>query len=989
MVGGAHPTPPLAFGRQGTMQPFRFASLRSSIQIAALAAILAAATNGAPCAADSAETTFTAEQLEFFETRIRPLLVERCFSCHSAKAEKLKAGLYMDSRAALLKGGESGAAIVPRKPDESLIIEAVRYESYEMPPDGKLGDEEIALLARWVEMGAPWPAEQSAASPIATATSYDWAELRDGHWAWKPVSRPEIPTATESSTWSQNGIDHFVIRRLTEAGLPPSDRTPSEILVRRLYLDLTGLPPTPEQVISFKAEVSIDRKAAIAATIDQLLQSPHYGERWGRHWLDVARYSDGFGGFLDSSGLPEAWRYRDWVVNAFNSDMPYDEFVRLQIAGDLLSNSPESAIATGFFALGPTYRSDGGDPEAVAQAKSETLDDRLDTLSRGFMALTVACARCHDHKFDPIPHEDYYSLAGVFNNSAVNQFPLADDVVVKTYRDAQKVINDLKKMINDLKNLAKKEKRKLTGEEQNQIDDWNKTLAELKKAAPPMYETAHTLRDSGSGDMKIALRGDLRKPGDVAPRRFLRLLSSDDPARFTKGSGRLELADVVASADNPLTARVIVNRIWQHHFGKALVRSPSNFGTLGQKPTHPELLDWLASEFVNSGWSIKSLHRLILTSATWQQSSRIREDAFNQDGDNRLIWRMNPRRMDAESWRDSQLFVTDELDETLGGRPIDNITASSRRTIYAKVSRNGDRFASDSFLRLFDFPQMRATVAERPSTIVPQQYLFMMNSDFMVARARALVARISADDPGSEGEKISKAYQLLYGRNATTAETAIGLQYLTQTPEVAHGSRPTPEPARPGADLLIADFEGTNYGKWQTNGSAFGKGPARGTIGGQMVVNGFLGNGLVNSFLPNDAPIGRLISPAFTIDRKFIRFLIGGGGYAGKTCMNLLVDGKPVRTAVGPNVVGGGSEALAWKYWNVSDLVGKRATLEIVDSHSGGWGHINVDHIFHSNLSDGNVPGGQKRDTSPAAEIPRWVQYAQVLLSSNEFMFVR
>ncbi|MFT5322904.1 MAG: mono/diheme cytochrome c family protein [Planctomycetaceae bacterium] len=941
------------------------------------------------CAAESSEATFTTEQLEFFETKIRPLLVERCFSCHSAKAEKLKAGLYMDGRAALLKGGESGAAIVPGKPDESLIMQAVRYESYEMPPDGKLRDEEIASLAKWVEMGAPWPAGQPASLPTANATDYDWAELRDGHWAWKPVSRPEIPTSDKSSRWSQNGIDHFVFRQLNEAGLPPSDPARSEILVRRLFLDLTGLPPTPEQVNSFKDAVTTDRKAAIAATIDQLLQSPHYGERWGRHWLDVARYSDGFGGFLDSSGLPEAWRYRDWVVNAFNSDMPYDEFVRLQIAGDLLSNSPESAIATGFFALGPTYRSDGGDPEAVAQAKSETLDDRLDTLSRGFMAITVACARCHDHKFDPIPHKDYYSLAGVFNNSAVNQFPLADDVVVRAYRDAQKVINDQQKMINDLKNLAKKEKRKLTGEEQKQIDGWNKTLAELKMAAPPMYETAHTLRDSGSGGMKIALRGDLRKPGDVAPRRFLRLLSSDDPARFTKGSGRLELADAVASEDNPLTARVIVNRIWQHHFGKALVRSPSNFGTLGQKPTHPELLDWLASEFVESGWSIKSLHRLILTSASWQQSSQIRDDGFNRDGDNRLIWRMNPRRMDAESWRDSQLFVTGELDETSGGRPIDNITASSRRTIYAKVSRNGDRFASDSFLRLFDFPQMRATVAERPSTIVPQQYLFMMNSDFMVARARALVASISAGDPDSEGEKISKAYQLLYGRNATAAETAIGLQYLTQSPKVAHSSRPTPEPAKAGTDLLIADFEGTNYGKWKTDGAAFGKEPAQGTIGGQMVVSGFLGNGLVNSFLPNDAPTGRLTSPAFTIDRKFIRFLIGGGGYAGKTCMNLLVDGKPVRTVVGPNVVGGGSEALAWKHWDVSDLVEKRATLEVVDNHSGGWGHINVDHIFQSNLSDGDVPGSPKRDTSPNAEIPRWVQYAQVLLSSNEFMFVR
>lgn len=958
-------------------------------------AVLAAATvvdsfdSESTYAADSPVASFTPGQIEFFETKVRSLLAKRCFSCHSAKAEKLKAGLYIDSREALLKGGESGPAVVTGKPDESLLIDAVRYQSYEMPPDGKLRDEEIASLVKWVEMGAPWPTEQSTGRPALGTKSYDWDELKASHWAWQPISRPDVPVSKDATAWSQNSIDHFVYQKLINGGLRPSPPASPALLLRRLHLGLTGIPPTPEQIRNFETSFATDSQPAVADVIDQLLETPQYGERWGRHWLDVARYSDGFGGFLDSSGSPNAWRYRDWVVNAFNADMPYDDFVRQQIAGDLLSNSNDSAIATGFFALGPTYRSDGGDPEAVAQAKSETLDDRLDTLSRGFMAITVACARCHDHKFDPIPHKDYYSLAGVFNNSAINQFPLVEDAIVKAYRDGQKGISDQQKLINDLRNKARQEKRKLTPDEQKQTDDWNQNLAALKKSAPPMYEFAHTLRESGRADMKVALRGDLRKPGEVAPRRFLQLLSADDASHFTKGSGRLELADAVASPDNPLTSRVIVNRIWQHHFGKALVRSPSNFGTLGQKPTHPELLDWLASEFIESGWSIKSLHRLILTSATWQQSSQHRDDAFNKDGDNRLIWRMNPRRMDAESWRDSQLFVTGELDTTIGGPPIDNITASSRRTMYAKVSRNGDRFASDGFLRLFDFPQMRATVDKRPSTIVPQQYLFMMNSDFMVARARALVARVSSGNATSEAEKISNAYRLLYGRDATSREVAIGLQFLTQSPEVERQQSPTPEPSTPDADILIADFDGKNYGQWKIEGAAFGSGPAQGTIGGQMVVSGFLGNGLVNSFLPNDGPTGRLTSPAFSIDRKFIRFLIGGGGYAGKTCMNLLVDGKPVRTAVGPNVVGGGSEALSWKHWDVSELVGKRAVIEIVDNHSGGWGHINVDHIFQSNQLDGNVPGSPMSDASPEAQIPRWVQYAQVLLSSNEFMFVR
>ena len=939
--------------------------------------------------ANAQETSFTPRQVEFFETKIRPLLADRCYSCHSTKAEKLKAGLYVDSRESLLKGGESGAAIVAGKPAESLLIDAVRYQSYEMPPDGKLRDDQIASLVKWIEMGAAWPTEQSTSQPALTAKSYDWDELKSSHWAWQPVSRPEVTISKEAAAWPQNSIDHFVLQKLLKSELRPSQPTSPALLLRRLHLDLAGIPPTPDQIRKFEMYVATDAQSATAAAIDELLESPQYGERWGRHWLDVARYSDGFGGFLDNSAQPDAWRYRDWVINAFNNDMPYDEFVRQQIAGDLISDSHDSAIATGFFALGPTYRSDGGDPEAVAQAKSETLDDRLDTLSRGFMAITVACARCHDHKFDPIPHKDYYSLAGVFNNSAINQHPLVEDAIVKAYRDGQKAIADQQKLINDLRNKARNEKRKLTPDEQKQTDEWNQKLASLKKSAPPMYETAHTLRDSGSTDMKIALRGDLRKPGEVAPRRFLQLLSSDEAPHFTKGSGRLELADAVASPDNPLTARVIVNRIWQHHFGKALVRSPSNFGTLGQQPTHPDLLDWLAAEFIESGWSIKSLHRLILTSATWQQSSQHRDDAFSMDGDNRLIWRMNPRRMDAESWRDSQLFVTGELDMTIGGAPIDNITASSRRTMYARVSRNGDRFASDSFLRLFDFPQMRATVEQRPTTIVPQQYLFMMNSPFMVARAKALVTRITSENPTTEEVKISTAYRLLYGRTATSREVAIGLQFLTQLPKIASQPASTPGLSKPDADILIADFEGRNYTGWEIAGTAFGSGPAQGTIAGQMSVSGFLGNGLVNSFLPNDGPTGRLTSHAFPIDRKFIRFLIGGGGYADKTCMNLLVDGKPVRTAVGPNVVGGGSEALSWKHWDVSELVGKRAVIEIVDNHSGGWGHINVDHIFQSNQIAGNIPGSAKAVNNPTSQISRWMQYAQVLLSSNEFMFVR
>lgn len=731
-----------------------------------------------PSASDeSTSTQFTAAQIEFFESRIRPLLARRCYECHSSKSRTLKAGLLLDSRSAILKGGDSGRAINLEKPEESLLIEAVRFQSYEMPPDGKLKDQEIAWLVTWIEMGAPWPDNETAISVSSGRQELDWNELRNSHWAWKPVTRPEPPRNEVDA----HPIDAFVREKLTKVGLRMSPVAESQVLIRRLYLDLIGFPPTPEQTRRFEHESETNPAKALKTAIDELLASEHYGERWGRHWLDVARYSDGYGGFLDNAGLSEAWRYRDWVVQALNSDLPYDDFIRLQIAGDLINDSNDGAVATGFFALGPTYRSDGGDPEARAQAQSETLDDRLDTLGRGIMGLTIACARCHDHKFDPIPQIDYYSLAGVFNNSAVQQFPLVSDEVVQAYNDAQKAIRDQQAKIQTLQKTARNEKRKLTDNEQRRIKEWNAELADMRKSAPPMYAFAHALRDSGKADMRVALRGNLLKPGNVAPRQFLRVLDSGERHPLNDGSGRLQLASAVASAENPLTARVIVNRIWLHHFGKALVRSPGNFGTLGQKPTHPELLDWLAATLIDNGWSIKSLHRQILTSSTWQQSSRINDQAFSIDGDNELIWRMNPRRMDAESWRDSLLAVTGELDKSIGGQPIDNITKSNRRTLYAKVSRNGDRFPSDEFLRLFDFPSMRATIASRPTSIVPQQFLFMMNSEFMVDRAKALVARLDKTNhtPPSAEEQIDLAYQLLFGRSPSDDEVELGLDFVT------------------------------------------------------------------------------------------------------------------------------------------------------------------------------------------------------------------
>ena len=713
---------------------------------------------------------FTPEQIEFFEIKIRPVLAENCSQCHSAKSEKLKGGLRLDTRAGILKGGESGPAIVPGKPEESLLIKAVRYttENTAMPPKGRLPDARIADLETWVRLGGPSPEQDEAASPAAAGKKdYDWAKFRVEHWAFRRVVKPE-PPKVKNPAWVRNPIDQFVLDRLQAAKLKPAPPAEKHLLIRRSYLDLTGLPPTPEQVAAFLADQS---PGAFSKVVDALLASPQYGERWGRHWLDVARYSDGLGGFLDAEALPEAWRYRDWVVAALNRDMPYDQFVRAQIAGDLISDDRDMAIATGFFAVGPTYISDGGDPEATAQAQAETLADRVDTLSRAFLGLTVACARCHDHKFDPITARDYYALAGIFDNSTAGLVSIAPLEVVAAFDAAQRAIQEQETKI---KSAGTNDATK------RQVPELKAELERLKKAAPPAYATAHMLADHGNKDMPVAIRGDLRKPGESAPRRFLQIVAGENPPLFKEGSGRRQLADAIAEAGNALTARVIVNRIWKHHFGQALARTPSNFGIIGEKPTHPELLDWLAATFVENEWSLKKLHRLILLSSTWQMSSQYRADAFAKDGENRLLWRMNSRKLEVESWRDSLLAVTGELDRAIGGPPTERILESNRRTLYGKVSRNGDRFLSDEFLRLFDFPTPRSTSEQRTASTVPQQHLFMMNSAFMTARAKALAARLERES-SEDRARIALAYQLLYSRPPVAGETALGLTFLAAT----------------------------------------------------------------------------------------------------------------------------------------------------------------------------------------------------------------
>ncbi|MDB4798498.1 PSD1 and planctomycete cytochrome C domain-containing protein [Verrucomicrobia bacterium] len=714
---------------------------------------------------------------EFFESKIRPLLVNRCYECHSGNAKRIKAGLRLDSREAILRGGDSGSVIVEGKPEESLLIKLIRADSKEkMPPEGKRGlnESEIEALSEWVRLGAPWTKSSKEFTP---ESGYDWARMRQ-HWSWKPVKRVAPPSVAFGAV-IKNAIDRFVVAGLERGNLKQPESASATVFVRRVFLDLLGLPPSPEEWTHWVGRIDSDSDGnlddlVVGELLDELLGREQYGERWGRHWLDVARYSDVGGWSQDNRARPKAWQYRDWVVRSFNRDMPYNEFVRNQIVGDKMGR--DEAVGTGFFALGPNYSSDGGDPDSIAQAKSETLDDRVDTFSRAFLGMTVSCARCHDHKFDPIPIEDYYSIAGVFNNAGEGDRPLVDDSVVKRYHDHQRPIRELKDRIDKLRREARDGKRELDEKEKRQIEVWEEESKVLKSRAPAKFEFAHALHDRDSKDMNVALRGKLLKPGPLAPRRFLRIIAGEEREHFSQGSGRQQLAAAVVDPSNPLTARVMVNRVWMHHFGRALVRTPSNFGMLGEAPTHPELLDWLADVFVESGWSIKSLHRLIMSSAAYRSSSAFEEAAFELEGDNRSLWRMNPRRMDAETWRDSLMAVTGELDGTLGGPAIDDIVRSRRRTLYAKVSRNNP-LASDEYLRLFDFPIPRATSAKRTESVVPQQFLFMMNSEFMMARAKALAARLH-DEVGSNPGRIESAYRLLHGRSPSEPERRAGLAYV-------------------------------------------------------------------------------------------------------------------------------------------------------------------------------------------------------------------
>jgi Protein of unknown function (DUF1553)/Protein of unknown function (DUF1549)/Planctomycete cytochrome C len=670
------------------------------------------------------------EQMDFFEKKIRPVLVEHCYKCHSAEAKKPKGGLLLDTRDAARKGGDTGPAVVPGAPDKSLLLKGLKYDELEMPPAGKLPEAVIADFEAWIKHGAADPRDpklvQAPPSKIDVAAGKRF-------WSFQPPRR-HTPPQVNHSRWPLKTIDRFLLARLEQAGLEPSSATDRRTLIRRVTFDLTGLPPTPEEVDAFVSDTSGD---AYDKVVERLLASPHYGERWAALWLDVARFAEDQAHIVGSDAsltYPNAYLYRDWVVKAFNDDLPYDRFLKEQLAADMIRpEDTQGHAALGFLGLGPKYYN-RNNPAVMA----DEWEDRVDVVGRGLLGLTVACARCHDHKFDPIPTADYYALAGVFAGTDMFNCPLAGTRPTSWW---------------------------VFGKKPGKGED----------KAP--RSTMHIVREGKATDLNIFVRGDVNNKGPVAERHFLRVLCPSDPTPLMHGSGRIDLAEAVASKDNPLTARVIVNRIWAQYFGRGIVGTPSNFGQLGERPTHPDLLDDLAVRFVENGWSLKWLHREIVQSAAYRQASTADARTLAADPENRLLGRMSRRRLPVESWRDAILSATGHLDETVGGRSIDpQDPKASRRTVYSAVSR----LSLNRLLAMFDHPDPNITADHRVETTTPLQKLFIMNSPFMVQQAEALSERLMSDVPSAdEKQRIDRAYRLLFARPPADAEARLGLEYLS------------------------------------------------------------------------------------------------------------------------------------------------------------------------------------------------------------------
>ena len=734
---------------------------------------------GAP-QVDRSASTIAPQDLHFFETQIRPLLSEHCYECHAGESRILRGGLRLDHREGVLQGGDSGPAIVAGNPEASLLMQAVRYQSMEMPPAGRLPERQIELLAEWIRRGAPDPRIDV---PAARLQPVDWEAGRN-HWAFQPVPHV-VPPEEPDAGWATNPIDRFIRSRLRQEGLEPSPVADRRTLIRRATFDLTGLPPTPEQTAAFVNDPAAD---AFERVVERLLESPAYGERWGRHWLDLVRYAT-TNGADENHGLPEAWRYRDWVIRSLNADLPLDQFLVQQLAGDLLPVPEDERAAgdlltaTGLLVLGAKMLAEQDKEKMLI----DIVDEQVDTISRTMLGLTLSCARCHDHKFDPLSARDYYALAGIFystrtmqNRDFVSKWlerPLPSRELTERRQEHQQRMDSVKAAAERLTAAGQK-------------DEAASRQAELEKLRKeqPQFEMVMAVEEGAHCNLPVHLRGNHLKPGpELIPRGMPSILTEIAPTEpiSAEASGRLQLAHWLVSPEQPLTARVMVNRLWMWHFGRPLMRSPSNWGLKADLPSHPELLDWLAGELRHRGWSLKSMHRLILSSRSWQMASVPRLDYQELDPENRLLWRQNRRRLEAEAVRDSVLFTGGGLDRTLGGPPAG--VEAPRRAVYLPI----DRAALYEMFSTFDYVETAGHIEQRPTTIVPNQALFLLNSGLVHEQSRRLAeGQGGAETPfpsAAADELCSRLFEVLYGRPATAEERAEVTAFLQQIDQSLSG----------------------------------------------------------------------------------------------------------------------------------------------------------------------------------------------------------
>ncbi len=754
------------------------------------------------------------ERAAYFESKVRPLLAQRCFRCHGPK--KQRGGLRLDQGPHLLAGGDSGPVLKPGKPDESLLIQAINYQGLEMPPDRKLRQREVEVLTRWVRSGAYWPRGAVAPDEL-THPSLGVTAADRQHWSFQPLKRPTI---LRSGNFSQmaNPIDWFVTKRLREQGLRSAPLAAPRILIRRLYFDLTGLPPTPDEVQKFAENPAADRYDRL---VDDLLARPQYGERWGRHWLDLVRYAQ-TNGYERDGEKPHAWRFRDYVVRSFNEDKGFDRFVQEQLAGDELEDlSRETIIATGYYRLGVW----DDEPDDKQVALWDEIDDLVRTTGETFLGLTIGCARCHEHKFDPIPQEDYYRLAAFFRNvipygtdqSATHwkTNPLAVFTPLLPLSAGDRTLNATK--MTEVEALRKQRRTMLAKDSNASVAELDQKIAALETELQAVFDLALSVREAGTQAPRthVLVRGSPLVKGDEVQPAFLTVLGGMRPqvalpsqtghplrsslsqlgVRPTSGR-RMALARWITNTTNPLTSRVLANRLWHYHFGSGIVSTPSDFGRNGRPPSHPELLDWLASELQAGDWHLKHLHRQIVTSHTFRQSSQIDDvEAVRVDPGNRLLWRQNLRRLEAEAIRDAMLFVNGSLNLQVGGPAIypqlsaevlstqsrpgsgwgkSPVADRSRRSIYIYVKRTLTVPLMDSF----DQPNPDKPDPGRATTTIAPQALILLNSGFSDVQSTRMAARLRRDVGSEPRHQIEYAYRLTLGRNPTTAEQEISLAFL-------------------------------------------------------------------------------------------------------------------------------------------------------------------------------------------------------------------